>query len=177
MTSQSNFVEIISEDEYKIEEDNSELEDKHPGSPDESYFVYCNICSKTIPPSEIKSHLRSHKTDKCVNQKKTPLEYSCRYCGLIFDKVNNRTSHEIRIHKNKKNGGYENFQCKDCSSFFKTQEQLREHTFIHFKGKVHHCDFQNCDRKFKKGKLLTVHKKCHFEPQVKCAGELLYLVI
>jgi KRAB domain-containing zinc finger protein len=96
------------------------------------------------------------------------MEYSCRYCGLKFDKVNNRTSHENRIHKSKENQGLDNFKCKDCQAIFRTQEELRDHSFEHFSGKIHACDFLGCNRKFKKGKLLTVHKKCHFEPEVKC---------
>lgn len=142
--------------------------------------MYCHICAKTISPWKLKSHLKSH-SETAVESKRNELkahkEYSCRYCGLKFDKVNNRTSHENRIHKSKLNLGFENFKCKICDLIFKTQEELREHGFQHFSGKIHFCDFPGCNRQFKKGKLLTVHKKCHYEPQVKCLGKNKVLLV
>jgi KRAB domain-containing zinc finger protein len=94
--------------------------------------------------------------------------YPCRWCGILFDKLNNRASHEKRIHKTKPNSGLDNFKCTDCSAIFKTRDELRDHSFEHFSGKIHFCDFPTCSRYFKKGKLLTVHKRCHYEPQYKC---------
>lgn len=137
----------------------------------ENYYSFCNICAKKINPWKFQAHLSSHKEVPAAQKRG---EYVCRFCGLKFDKVNNRTSHEMRIHKSKNNEGIDNFKCKEvgCNLIFRTQEELRDHGFHHFNGKIHFCDHPGCERKFKKGKLLTVHKKCHFEPQVKCLGEL-----
>lgn len=132
-------------------------------------FQFCHICGVLLSSKKLKKHLECHVEDQQEDTKLVKI-YSCRYCGLAFDKSNNRTSHEQRIHKDKK-GIYDNFRCAECHSIFLTQEQLREHSFEHFNGKIHCCDFPGCLRYFKKGKLLTIHKRCHYEPQVKCLGK------
>lgn len=75
------------------------------------------------------------------------------------------------MHRDKTDDGLENFKCNECSKKFKTKNELRDHSFIHFKGKIYFCDYKGCNKYFKRGKLVTVHKRCHFEPSYKCLGK------
>lgn len=133
---------------------------------DENYYRICDLCGKSVSKWKLKRHIERHDPKK--KTLKSEKSFLCRFCGLVFNKINNRTSHEKRIHKTKANLGLENFKCIDCSSVFRTKEELREHSFEHFSGKIHFCNFPGCNRYFKKGKLVTVHKRCHYEPQFKC---------
>lgn len=136
---------------------------------DKSYFIVCDICGRSVNKYKLKWHIQRHDPITKASQNNQNVTYSCRFCGLIFNKINNRTSHEKRIHKNKSDFGRDNFKCNDCSLVCLTKEELRDHSFMHFSGKkIHFCDFPGCNRYFKKGKLVTVHKRCHFEPQFKC---------
>lgn len=136
---------------------------------DKNFFIICDICGRSVNKYKLKRHVERHNPSSVTSQNDQNVTYTCRFCGLVFDKINNRTSHEKRIHKSKSNFGLENFKCNDCSSVFRTKEELRNHSFIHFSGKkIHFCDFPGCNRYFKKGKLVTVHKRCHYEPQFKC---------
>lgn len=151
------------------ENSNSLKNDLRSHFDDSSNNIFCHVCGKNLSLRKLK-HLQSHE-ERQEKEKKSVKVYSCRYCGLNFDKLNNRSSHE-RTHKDKlKKGIDDNFKCAVCCSIFLTQEELREHSFKHFSGKIHYCDFPGCIRYFKKGKLLTIHKRCHFEPQVKCLGK------
>ncbi|KAL7049075.1 hypothetical protein ACKWTF_003584 [Chironomus riparius] len=135
---------------------------------DKNYFIICDICGRSVNKYKLKRHIERHDPNSQASKTDQNMTYSCRFCGLLFNKINNRTSHEKRIHKSKSDFGLENFKCNDCSSVFRTKEELRDHSFIHFSKKIHFCDFPGCNRYFKKGKLVTVHKRCHYEPQFKC---------
>jgi len=132
----------------------------------------CSYCGEKFGIlKRFKMHMATHDPEKYKKEaqkaKNMPSNFPCRWCGLPFDKMNNRASHEFRIHKNREDDA---FKCKVCDKVFRQKEELRMHLFDHYTGKIHFCDFPDCDRFFHKGKLLTVHKRCHFPPQYTCQG-------
>jgi hypothetical protein len=136
----------------------------------DSVHVTCHVCAKSVNKWKFNRHMESHNLKPTKTNHVEDKVYKCEICCLKFNKLNNKSTHVKRMHKSKSINGLDNFKCVECSSRFRTREELRLHSFEHDEGRRYFCDFENCDRYFRKIKLLTLHKKCHFAPEYKCSG-------
>ncbi|OMJ78255.1 hypothetical protein SteCoe_6576 [Stentor coeruleus] len=56
-----------------------------------------------------------------------------------------------------------NLKCKYCLKNLSSRQNLREHTYIHTGEKPYICTEPGCEKKFRQGSLLSIHKKIHSE--------------
>src|SRR5574343_66743 len=54
------------------------------------------------------------------------------------------------------------FKCTTCGKCLASQQNLKEHSYIHSGEKPYKCPYQGCHAKFRQGTHLSAHKKmCH----------------
>ena len=54
------------------------------------------------------------------------------------------------------------FKCQTCGKCLASQQNLKEHSYIHSGEKPYKCPYQGCSANFRQGTHLSAHKKmCH----------------
>ncbi|KAI8129772.1 Zinc finger and BTB domain-containing protein 49 [Lucilia cuprina] len=108
----------------------------------------CEFCSKKIIGSaNYKIHLRFHK-------KIYPFE--CDQCGKGFMLAVHLKVHKQTKHENKR------YVCEEanCGKFFKSQQSLKNHTYVHLGSLPYSCEY--CGKMFtNRGSLRWHLKTCH----------------
>lgn len=134
-------------------------------------FSVCDLCGlKFDNPKKFERHVASHDPSYVGKGKFWAGNigtFNCNFCPKVFDKLSNRNSHQVLIHKDGPNES--RFKCKHCNEQFYSREDLRLHDFTHYKGKTFHCEFQGCKMFFKERKTRKFHMLSHFPPKFECA--------
>lgn len=120
----------------------------------------CAVCGKTFNNvfKFYKHKLRAHVPE---NLAKPAVTYPCSLCPKDFKW---RATRDLHLERDHPNGQIEIHKCLKCKKGFNTKKDLTEHSFIHFTGVVHHCDFPDCTFKFQLLYKLTKHKLNHEPP-------------
>ncbi|XP_028288386.1 gastrula zinc finger protein XlCGF57.1-like isoform X2 [Parambassis ranga] len=133
----------------------------------------CNICGKAyLYPSRLKSHKRTHTSDKSVSHKtlvKTfkpnsntavymkrltgEKPFSCKICGKTFPQSSHCIFH-IRTHT-----GEKPYSCKICGKSFIQHNNAVRHTRIHTGEKPYSC--QICGKRFRHRVSSVTHMRTH----------------
>lgn len=116
--------------------------------------------------SNMKVHLRNHSA------KSNNVQIKCHLCGKSMGKYqlmrHIKTVHEKLFQKDNDSRGLKIYSCKECGEFFSRKQELRQHEYIHFSGRIFTCEFEGCNKYFKKLKLLNVHRFTHQPQNVSC---------
>lgn len=110
----------------------------------------CNVCKQVFSQKALlENHIGTKHSDD--------LPYSCNFCTRIFPSKSARNNHQYMNHKN---NSYESKHvCNECQISFEMKEELRIHSFIHFKGEIKTC--LECYQIFKTSRLLNIHMEKH----------------
>lgn len=54
-------------------------------------------------------------------------------------------------------------KCSHCNKTLSSQQNLREHMYIHTGERPYLCNEPGCTQSFRQGSLLSIHKKIHSE--------------
>lgn len=130
----------------------------------------CDQCGLIFDvASKFRKHVKKHDHKPAEKPKRSSEKggFKCELCPLEFNSKEARIQHVQRVHKDGMVDAY--FKCELCSTGFNSREDLRLHGYQqHFEGRKRFCDFDGCDKFFKNGKLLTIHKRCHAPPKYQC---------
>lgn len=130
----------------------------------------CDQCGLIFnDASKFRLHVKKHDQKSAEKPKQTSEKetFKCELCPIEFNSKMARIGHVQRVHKDGMVDAY--FKCEVCSKGFNSRGDLRQHRFqLHFEGNKRFCDFEGCDKFFKNGKLLTIHKRCHSPPKYQC---------
>lgn len=110
----------------------------------------CQICHKFLP--NIERHLLRHKRPR-------PMPLRCSQCDKTFATKQSLQSHQERIHERVPLGKI--YKCSTCNLTFIRNRDLRQHSFIHYTGKIFTCNALNCNEMFKKAFKLMAHMMVH----------------
>lgn len=113
-------------------------------------YVQCEICNTMMQVKSLKLHMEMQHGDRYKEK-----NFVCE-CGKAFRYEKQLQKHVNSVHNKVSRGIC--YPCPDCESVFNRRQDLREHSFTHFKGKVFVC---HCDMKFKTKKLLRIHEVVH----------------
>lgn len=108
---------------------------------------------------KLRAHGKAEKPDKPAPT------FSCSICPKVFKNRDTRDNHETRDHPD---GRVEIYKCRKCKKGFNYERDLKEHSFVHFTGEAHHCDFPGCEKKFQKRCQLQKHQRTHALPDSSC---------
>ncbi|KAG5673976.1 hypothetical protein PVAND_003972 [Polypedilum vanderplanki] len=152
-------------------------------------ILICNVCcraynSKISFRSHLLSHLEKFSCSQCnasfshkslLNNHVAAfhmdeMPFKCNFCTRMFANKSARNNH----HQTHKNKSELNFKCLECKIFFETKEDLRIHSFIHFKGEIKTCHI--CDQIFKSTRMLNIHLQKHSNSKFQCETCLEYFV-
>lgn len=120
-------------------------------------YVQCQVCSSVMQIKSLKLHMEVKHGDRYKEK-----SHVCE-CGKAFRYSKQLEKHCESVHKKVSRGIV--YHCPDCDLSFNRRHELREHSFVHFPGKVFDCE---CGMKFKKQKLLTIHSAVHKSDQWPC---------
>lgn len=121
-------------------------------------YIQCEICSKLMQVKSLRIHMETKHGDK---YKEKP--FICE-CGKSFRYEKQLSKHNESVHVKIDRGI--NYPCPDCDLIFNRRLELREHSFDHYSGKIFQCN--QCEMKFKKRKLLTIHESVHKNVSFQC---------
>jgi hypothetical protein len=113
-------------------------------------YVQCEVCNTMMQVKSLKLHMAMKHSDRYKDK-----PHVCD-CGKAFRYKKQLEKHTDSVH-NKASRGYV-YPCPDCDCAFNRREELREHSFTHYTGKIFKC---HCGMKFKKRKLLSIHETVH----------------
>lgn len=120
-------------------------------------YVQCEICNTMMQIKSLKLHM-----DIKHNERYKDKRHVCE-CGKAFRYEKQLQKHIDSVHQKVSRGIV--YPCPECDLAFSRRLELREHSFIHFSGKVFRCE---CGMKFKKQKLLTIHAAVHEQTRYPC---------
>lgn len=113
-------------------------------------YVQCEICNTMMQVKSLKLHMEMQHSDRYKVK-----NFVCE-CGKAFRYEKQLQKHVNSVH-DKVNLGIV-YPCPDCHIVFNRRQDLRDHSFDHFTGKVFLC---HCGMKFKTKKLLRIHDIVH----------------
>lgn len=113
-------------------------------------YVQCELCNTMMQVKSLKLHMDIKHGERYKDK-----NHVCQ-CGKAFRYRKQFEKHFEAVH-DKVNRGII-YPCPDCDKHFNRRNELREHSFDHYDGKIFNCD---CGMKFKKQKLLTIHSAVH----------------
>lgn len=122
-------------------------------------YVQCEICNTMMQVKSLKLHMEIKHGDRYAEK-----SHVCA-CGKSFRYPKQYEKHYEAVHQKVNRGII--YPCSDCDLSFNRRNELREHSFQHFSGKIFECD---CGMKFKKQKLLTIHLTVHKKNRWPCDG-------
>ena len=67
----------------------------------------------------------------------------------------------LKRHIESSHMGLKRFQCKHCSKFLSSKQNLKEHLYTHTGEKPYRCREAGCVMAFRQGSQLSVHKRIH----------------
>lgn len=112
---------------------------------EKKFTSICSICNiGFVKPSDYKSHMTSHSTEK---------KYNCTLCDKSYKTLSNLNFH-IKFHSKKLP-----YVCEICNKGFMRKEYLESHVNLHKGIKNFACHL--CEKKFVSQKNLDAHVKYH----------------
>lgn len=136
----------------------------------------CNFCDISFKAKQyLKNHLKTHEESKqcpiCfkfihnmerhlhLHNKPKPKPLQCSICQKLCANKQTMQEHILRIHEKIPLGKY--YTCTVCDLKFIRNDDLRRHSYIHYKGKIFSCEFPGCNEMFKKSFKLQMHMMVH----------------
>ena len=120
-------------------------------------YVQCEICSTMMLVKSLKLHMAMKHSDRYKEKR-----HVCD-CGKAFRYNKQLEKHCNSVHVKESRGFV--YPCPECEEVFNRRQELREHSFVHYTGKIFEC---KCGMKFKKRKLLTIHESVHKNLKFPC---------
>lgn len=112
----------------------------------------CRFCGAKFLTEE---KAMNHQIDKHAKESVDDRPFACgeEDCGLSFKSLNHLKSHQLSIHSASK----KEFQCESCVKSFSQKALLNAHLRTHISVPVFPCNFDGCERRFKKLNNLKEH--------------------
>lgn len=61
------------------------------------------------------------------------------------------------------NNNYVVLECRYCHKILSSKQNLKEHLYIHTGNRPYICTYPDCNKRFRQGSLLSIHKRIHIE--------------
>lgn len=115
-------------------------------------YVQCHVCHMMMLVKSLKLHMEIRHGDK---YKEKPA--ICQ-CGKAFRYQKQLDKHIADVHDVVNKGAIYPCPESSCGMTFNRRQELRNHSFEHYDGKIFEC---HCGLKFKKKKLMSIHLATH----------------
>lgn len=74
------------------------------------------------------------------------------------------SKYNVRRHLKAAHPLYNRFPCGECGKVLSSKQNYKQHLYIHTGAKPFVCPFPYCEKAFRQGSQLSIHKRSHWAP-------------
>lgn len=124
-----------------------------------SVYVSCPLCSSIVKEKNLRVHMKNMHANEGLKP------FYCTECDNYFRTKSSWKRHRESFHEPVNRGV--SYECPSCPGLvFNRHRDLKQHSFIHFNGKIHGCS--TCHKLFKSRRLVLIHQAMHNPVQYPC---------